>query len=121
MYHGMKKAVKFMGLLAVVVAMALSLTACGGVAGKYVCDAEVMGTKATMTIELKNDDTYVISVSSSAGDVSSDQEVSKGTYKIDGDKITFTDESGAENEATYKKGKSITVSEEGVTMTYKKK
>ena len=56
-----------------------------------------------------------------AGVYECEMEMAKGTYKVDGDKITFTVEGESETmEATVKDG-DIVMSQEGVSVTYKKK
>ena len=75
-----------------------------------------MGSAITMTLELKEGGEYAMSAST--GGISSDSE--SGTYKIEGDKIIMTDSDGESVEGTIS-NKEIVISQDGVTMTFKKK
>lgn len=118
----MKKAVKWLALFVMTVCLGAALAACGGkVAGVYECEMEMGGVKSVLTLELKEDETFTVTAKGEVGGVSHEEEMAKGTYKVDGDKITFTVEGESETmEATVKDG-DIVMSQEGVSVTYKKK
>ena len=113
----MKKKLKIMAILTMTVCICLTLFACASSAvGKYECEVSVMGSSITMTLELKDGGEYAMSAST--GGISSDSE--SGTYKIEGDKIIMTDSDGESVEGTIS-NKEIVISQDGVTMTFKKK
>ncbi|MCI9517764.1 MAG: hypothetical protein HFK08_00725 [Clostridia bacterium] len=113
----MKKKLKIMAILTMTVCICLTLFACASSAvGKYECEVSVMGSAITMTLELKEGGEYAMSAST--GGISSDSE--SGTYKIEGDKIIMTDSDGESVEGTIS-NKEIVISQDGVTMTFKKK
>jgi hypothetical protein len=113
----MKKKLKIMAILTMTVCISLTLFACASSAvGKHECEVSVMGSAITMTLELKEGGEYAMSAST--GGISSDSE--SGTYKIEGDKIIMTDSDGESVEGTIS-NKEIVISQDGVTMTFKKK
>lgn len=113
----MKKFVRIISLLTLTLCLGLALTACAKEEGKYACEFGEGQEAYTVTIELK-DGKFTTTVTTAEGS----EEMAKGTYKIDGDKFTATDEHGNKIEGTIKKGKSLTVKVGGdeTTYTYKK-
>ena len=111
----MKKVVKVLCLLAVALCVGFSLAACGeNAVGVYEYSVEGV----TTTLELKDDDTFTMSM------VRDDKTtpLGTGTYKVDGDKITLTVGANAVT-GTLKDGK-ITIAMEGegsTEITYTKK
>lgn len=120
----MKKAVKWLALFVMTVCLGAALAACGGkVAGVYECEMEMGGVKSVISLELQEDETFTLKTKAEVGGVSNEQEIGKGTYKVDGDKITLTLEAEGETttlEGTVKDG-DIVVSQGGASITYKKK
>ncbi len=110
----MKKIVKVLSAMALVIALGVTLVACGGVTGTYECEITVMGSSVTTTLELKDGDEFVMTAN--MGGVSSEQ---KGTYKVDGEKITLTVD-GETLEGTITNNE-IVITQDGVKMTFKKK
>lgn len=110
----MKKIMKVLSAMALVVALGVTLVACGGVKGTYECEISVMGSTVTTTLELKDGDEFVMTAN--MGGVSSEQ---KGTYKVDGEKITLTVD-GEAMEGTIANNE-IVLTQDGVKMTFKKK
>ncbi|MDE7395060.1 MAG: hypothetical protein K2M95_02925 [Clostridiales bacterium] len=109
----MKKLVRVLSVLTLTLCLGLALTACAKEEGKYVYENEGM----SITIELK-DGKFTQTMDFGAGE---DPISVSGTYKIKGDKITFTVGSSS-TEGTIKKGKSIVGNMGGgeITLTYKK-
>ena len=108
----MKKVVKVLCLLAVALCVGFSLAACGeNAVGVYEYSVEGV----TTTLELKDDDTFTMSM------VRDDKTtpLGTGTYKVDGDKITLTID-GESVEGTISGGE-IVITQDGVKMTFKKK
>lgn len=110
----MKKIVKVLSAMALVLVLGVTLVACGGVTGTYECEISVMGSTVTTTLELKDGDECVMTAN--IGGISSEE---KGTYKIDGDKITLTID-GDSLEGTIANNE-IVITQDGVKMTFKKK
>lgn len=89
----MKGFKRVIGCLTLVLCLTLGLVACGGTSykGVYVGNIDVGGgTTIEITIELKSDGKMVQKMGT---------EEHEGTYKIDGEKITFT-MNGKDTEAT---------------------
>ena len=113
----MKKFTKWLGVFAVLACLCLAMVACGDKDEKYVGTYEQGGVTVQMTIVLKKGDKCtqtmeVIEVPEEMKDQYPEEarkpQTAEGTYKIDGDKITFT-ANGHDTEAKYEKGKSITI------------
>lgn len=84
----MKKALKYVSLFAVMVCLCLSLTACGGVTGKYTKTTEALGTKTVVTYNLKSNEKCVVTVKQTGNSTKEDKV--EGTYKVDGENIVIT-------------------------------
>ena len=99
----MKKALKYLGLFAVLACLCLSLTACGGVTGTYKSTTELAGVKTERIIKLKSGDKCEM-IEKTTKNGKTEESSAEGTYKIDGEKITITIE-GAPLIGTIKDGK----------------
>ena len=129
----MKNAKKIVVAMMLVVMM-LSVTACGGgnkVAGAYSFESMTEGSTtytaqqlkdlysqmgqeididSMFSLEMKSDNTFTMKT---------DDDSQSGTYTVDGDTVAMTAENETIN-ATYSDG-TLTISEDGMTMVFKKK
>lgn len=114
---------KKMKLLAAAVAVMMCFGVfCACSTGTYTGTTQILGITSTVELELKSGGEFVLTSTASAGSLSGSSKLAEGTYKIDGEKITFTvmvGETASSIEGTYK-NKTITFSMAGVNYELKK-
>ena len=113
----MKKVLRVFALVILTLSLSVMLSACAKVEGTYVYEDEEDGYTITLTL---NDGEFSGVVVAGSKTV----KTMKGTYKVDGNKITVTPEGEDPIEGKINGGKSITInlgmSDEEVTLTRQK-
>ncbi len=116
----MKKSVRVIAVAMALLMVGMLLVACGStISGTYSNEIEVLGIASGTTFEFKGSKvSMTIKVAGMSGDPI------EGTYKIDGDKITFTFEGDSEDAKKWNQELPFEKTDDGIKIggvEYKKK
>ena len=96
-----KSMIKVMALSLVMVIMVSVLASCGALSGTYESKVELLGQSASVSYKFSGNKVEGTSKTTLLGNINT--ETVKGTYKVDGDEITFNfdEEKASFNDGTY--------------------